>query len=124
MDVLFLGDTSFGENYQDRLVSRGRQSILRSRGYAYMLEAFQGICAASDFTVANLETPITDRFPSPHVGSKEHLHYADVENVPRYLDTLGVHLVCLANNHTLDLICHLHEPSFSPTVGASKSRPY
>ncbi len=29
MDVLFLGDTSFGENYQDRLVSRGRQSILR-----------------------------------------------------------------------------------------------
>ncbi len=102
IDLLFVGDTSFGENYQDRLVDKGRESILETRGYAHMLEAFTTICAMSNFTVANLETPVTDRFPSPHHGCKRYLHYADTENAPRYLEALGVDLVSLANNHTLD----------------------
>lgn len=100
--ILFLGDTSFGENYHDRLASQGREPVLRTRGYDHMIELFGGLLADADFTVANLETPVTDRFPSPFAGEKDYLHYADVEKTPDQLQKRGFDLLSLANNHALD----------------------
>lgn len=101
-DILFLGDTSFGENYSDRLASQGREPVLRTRGYDHMIEQFAGILAGADFTIANLETPVTDRFPSPFAGKKRYLHYSDVRKTPAMLARHGFDLVSLANNHAMD----------------------
>ncbi len=100
--VLLLGDTSFGERYQDRLASQGWEPVLRTRGYDYMIETFAAILDEADFTIANLETAVTDRFPSPYAGVRKYIHYADIEKTPRYLAKYGVDLVSLANNHAFD----------------------
>lgn len=100
--IVILGDTCFGESYQDRLASQGREPVLRTRGYDHMIRDFADILSESDFTIANLETPVTDRFPSPFVGLKPYIHYSDVEQTPLQLVKYGIHLVSLANNHAFD----------------------
>jgi poly-gamma-glutamate capsule biosynthesis protein CapA/YwtB (metallophosphatase superfamily) len=100
--LVILGDTSFGESYQDRRAGKGRENVLRTRGYDYMIQAFAAFLTDADFTVANLETAVTDKFPSPFEGDKKYLHYADVEKTPLYLAKYGIDLVSLANNHALD----------------------
>lgn len=100
--IVILGDTSFGESYQDRRASKGREHVLQTRGYDYMIQEFAAFLADADFTVANLETAVTDKFPSPFEGDKKYLHYADVEKTPSYLEKYGINLVSLANNHALD----------------------
>lgn len=102
IDLLFLGDTSFGENYQDRLAQKGKENVLKTRGYDYSIEAFAEIMGNTSFVIANLETPITDLPESPFSGIKDYLHYADVEKTPRYLSKYNINLVSLANNHSLD----------------------
>jgi len=102
IEVLLLGDTSFGENYHDRLASEGREPVLRTRGYGYMIANFAPILAEADFAIANLETPITDRFPSPFAGEKTYIHYADIEHTPEQLARHGIDVVSLANNHAFD----------------------
>lgn len=100
--IVILGDTNFGESYQDRRASKGRENVLQTRGYDYMIQEFAAFLADADFTVANLETAVTDKFPSPFEGDKKYLHYADVEKTPSYLKKYGIDLVSLANNHALD----------------------
>ena len=102
IEIVILGDTSFGESYQDRLASQGREPVLRTRGYDHMIGNFAAILSDADFTVANLETAVTDKFPSPFAGDKRYLHYADVEKTPMHLAKYGIDLVSLANNHALD----------------------
>ncbi len=65
IDIVILGDTSFGENYHDRLAIVGDEPILYTRGYDHMIANFAEILRNADFTVANLETAITDRFRRP-----------------------------------------------------------
>ena len=43
--LLFLGDTSFGENYQERLAAAGGENVLESRGYDSMVANFAAILA-------------------------------------------------------------------------------
>ncbi len=102
VEVLFLGDTSFGENYQDRLAARGRENVLKARGYDYVIGAFAEILRDASLVIANLETPITDLEASPLEGKKAYVHYADVEKTPRNLSAYNFGLVSLANNHALD----------------------
>lgn len=98
LTILFAGDTSFGENYQERR----NTNILEERGYDYPLEKLQPFLRGSDFVVANLESPVTDLKKSPFEGSKSYLHWMDVEKAPRHLVKNGITCVSLANNHTLD----------------------
>lgn len=100
--ILIAGDTSFGERYHDSLASRGYEPVLRTRGQDYMIGEFSGILRSADYIVANLETAITDRFPSPYAGERKYLHYGDVAKTPFYLAKYGVDLVSLANNHAFD----------------------
>ncbi len=101
-DVLFLGDTSFGENYQERLARRGGENILKTEGYDYVIGAFAEMLNNAGFVIANLETPITDLPVSPLRGTKPYIHYADVAETPNALKRHGFDLLSLANNHALD----------------------
>lgn len=78
VDIVFLGDTSFGENYQDRLKQKGDESILALKGYDHFISNYRSILALNGLVVANLETPITDLRVSPLAKKKSYLHYADV----------------------------------------------
>jgi hypothetical protein len=100
--LLFLGDTSFGENYQERLAMAGGKNVLKQFGYDHMMANFRGMLEGASLAVANLETPVTDLGSSPLGGRKRYIHYADVEETPRHLAGSGVHLVSLANNHAMD----------------------
>ena len=102
VSIVFAGDTSFGESYHDRLASQGREPVLRTRGYEYLIELLAPFLEDSQLTILNLETPVTDRFPSPFAGKKNFLHYADPERTPQVLAHHGVDIVSLANNHSLD----------------------
>ena len=94
--ILFLGDTSFGENYG------GTPKVLKKNGYTFPLEKVAPLLNDATFTIANLETPITDIEESPFKDSKAWCHWTHVEHAPRTLKQFGIRTVGLANNHTLD----------------------
>jgi len=100
--VLFVGDTYFGEVYQQARVRHGQENVLQTRGYADGLVNFVDLLQTTDLVVANLETPVTNRKRSPLTGRKNYLHRA----IPKpTLDTLSAHnitVVSLANNHAGD----------------------
>ncbi len=101
--ILFIGDTSFGENYQVRFKQRAGKNILEDRGYDYPLLNLKRILRQSDFVIANLEAPITDIIKSPLSDmAKGYLHWTDKRKAPKYLKKHNIKIVSLANNHTLD----------------------
>ncbi len=102
LEILFLGDTSFGENYQQRLEDSGKENILKSQGYDYPLTKMKPILTSADLVVANLETPITNIKASPYADKKSYIHWSDVEKAPAHLLQHNIQVVSLANNHTFD----------------------
>jgi len=102
LEVIFVGDTSFGENYQSRLKSKGGINILEKYGYDYSLQKMRPFLFDTDLVIANLETPITDLDISPFSSSKSYVHWADVEKTPKALLNHNIKVVSLANNHTFD----------------------
>lgn len=115
---LFVGDTSFGENYQDVLAARGEENVLEVHGYDYLIEPFADILRDASFVVANLETPITDLRISPLRGRKLFIHYADIAETPRMLRAYGFGLVSLGNNHAFDYWI----PGLRQTIGLLDER--
>jgi poly(3-hydroxybutyrate) depolymerase len=99
--VLFGGDTSGGESYQDEYAKQGGVNILVAQGYEHGLAKLRPLLAAVDFRVFNLETPLTARRDSP-LKSKDYLHYSDPVKLPALFTPFGPFAVSLANNHTLD----------------------
>lgn len=102
LEILFVGDTSFGENYQQRLEETGKENILKSQGYEYPLTKMKTMLTSADLVVANLETPITNIKTSPYADKKSYIHWSDIEKAPAHLIQHNIHLVSLANNHTFD----------------------
>ena len=100
--LLFVGDTSFGENYQDELEREGDSHLLKTRGYDYSLQQLKPLLDNADFTIANLETPITKLSVSPHTGKKKFIHWDNPTEAPAALQRHRIHAVSLANNHVLD----------------------
>lgn len=100
--ILFVGDTSFGENYQERLAREGGENILKEKGYDYPLAELKKILLSSNLVIANLETPLTKLKKSPYEGKKEYLHFSDPQKAPATLKKYNVGVVSLANNHGLD----------------------
>jgi hypothetical protein len=101
--LLFLGDTSFGENYQERIAAAGGENVLKTRGYDSMIANFAAILDGAALVVANLETPVTDLRSSPLAGRKRYVHYGDAEETPHQLAKYGIRLVSLGNNHAMDM---------------------
>jgi UDP-N-acetylmuramoyl-tripeptide--D-alanyl-D-alanine ligase len=102
LEILLLGDTGFGENYQKELERAGRENILKTRGYDAPLSGMRDLLVSADLVVANLETPITDIERSPLAGKKPYVHWGDVNKTPTHLLSHNIDVVTLANNHTFD----------------------
>jgi poly-gamma-glutamate capsule biosynthesis protein CapA/YwtB (metallophosphatase superfamily) len=100
--MLFLGDTGFGENYQEKIAARGGNNILTTEGYEYPLVKVKDSLLKADMVFANLETPLTSLKASPYVGKKSWVHWGDVLQTPKSLLQHNIHFVTLANNHTFD----------------------
>ncbi|MBS0290022.1 MAG: CapA family protein [Proteobacteria bacterium] len=101
-EILFAGDTSFGENYQEQRKSKGQENILEKYGYDYPLEKLKSKMLSANFVVVNLETPITDIKVSPYKNQKDYIHWTHIQKTPETLIQHHVNLVSLANNHTFD----------------------
>ncbi|NEE04096.1 CapA family protein [Phytoactinopolyspora halotolerans] len=101
-DVVFAGDTGFGENYQEEEERRGRGNVLKEHGYAYSFERVAPLLAGADVVVANLETPLTRLTHSPFEGIRPWLHRSDPIRGPQTLLSQNIGVVSLANNHTAD----------------------
>ncbi len=101
-DLLFLGDTSFGENYQLVLKSQGKGNVLEIKGYDYTIAKFKQILSEASLVIGNLETPITDRPYSPLAGKKRYIHFGDVQGTLNTLKNNRFNLLSLANNHAMD----------------------
>ncbi len=102
ISVLFVGDTSFGENYQLAIEKKEGENILKTKGYDYSLKNFSSILRHADLVIANLETPLTSIPESPLAGKKKYLHAGDVVRTPATLRKHNISTVSLANNHTMD----------------------
>jgi hypothetical protein len=102
LEIVFVGDTSFGENYQSDLERRTGRNVLKERGYDACLAAFRSFLQSADLVVANLETPLTDLEKSPFEGRKKFIHWSDPEQAPAALKRHNVCAVALANNHAMD----------------------
>ena len=102
LEILLLGDTAFGENYQAALQESKGRNILVDKGYDYPLAKMRGALVAADLVIANLETPLTDLRSSPFSGVKSYVHWGDVAKTPMHLLKHNISAVALANNHTFD----------------------
>ena len=100
--VLFVGDTSFGENYQLGIEKKGGENILKARGYDYSLKHFSTFLRGADLVIANLETPLTSIPVSPLAEKKNYLHTGDTVKTSATLKKHNIAVVSLANNHTMD----------------------
>ncbi len=131
VSMVFGGDTSFGESYGQTI-----RTLLRERGYDFSFAKLKPLMMGSDFSVLNVETPITDLKQSKLGGKKEYVHWTDIEKAPATLRQYKVRLVSLANNHTLDYgleglkqtFAALHKVGI-PWIGAGRNeqlaqRPY
>ena len=96
ISILFLGDTSFGENYP------GILGLLAKNGYDYPLQKVAPILESADLILANLETPITNLKESPLQDKKFYIHWTDVKQAPKTFKKYNLKTFSLANNHALD----------------------
>lgn len=99
--ILIGGDTGHGESYQRGYKAKGGSDILEEKGYDFSLERLRPLLDRADYTILNLETPVTARTSSPLQG-KDYYHWTHVDHAPAALVRAGVDAVSLANNHTLD----------------------
>jgi UDP-N-acetylmuramoyl-tripeptide--D-alanyl-D-alanine ligase len=102
LEILFVGDTAFGENYQAALKKAGKPNILEDKGYDFPLAKMRDTLLSADLVIANLETPLTDLESSPFAGQKSYIHWGDIKATPLYLLRHNISAVALANNHCFD----------------------
>ncbi|MEX0922232.1 MAG: CapA family protein [Rhodovibrionaceae bacterium] len=100
--VLFLGDTAFGENYQEGYAAEGGENLLETEGYDHPLVNFRKILERHAHIVANFETTLSARRESPYEGRKTYLHHSDPERAGPAYAAMGLDIVSLANNHAYD----------------------
>jgi len=82
----------------DIMLGRGVAQAHSATGWGQALDALRPLTSDADLTAANLESPLT---AEPRAGEEGYDLRAPPQAV-RALDTAGVSLVALANNHVLD----------------------
>jgi poly-gamma-glutamate capsule biosynthesis protein CapA/YwtB (metallophosphatase superfamily) len=75
------------------------ESLLKQKGYDFPYMYVRSLFQQDDMTVANLETPVTNR--GTPAANKEYVYKSSPEAIPA-LKAAGVDLVNLANNHSMD----------------------
>ena len=115
-DILFVGDTTFGENYVNEYALRNNFgfNVLERYGHDHFFQNVKPILLESDLVFANLESPLIDFYntvkPSfsftstnPYTNKKGyHLHWSDKTKTVEYLKKYNILNVSLANNHMMD----------------------
>ncbi len=101
ISILFLGDTSHGDNYQESYARKGQGNILIEKGYEYTLAKLSPLLKASDYVVVNVETPLTNLKTSPN-SEKTPLHWSDPKRAAASYKNNNFSVVSLANNHAMD----------------------
>ena len=89
--ILFLGDTSFVE----------KAGKTNEEYPGYHIQNFENFLSASDYVIANLETPITELSDSPHIGKKVYIRKESPSKLTVYKEN-GIDIFSLANNHMMD----------------------
>lgn len=102
LDVCLIGDTYFGEFYQELRKTRGLRNYLATRGYDYALERFAAFLQAADLAIVNLEATLTERESSPFSGTKDWILKGDPVKTLASLKTANIGAAALGNNHTFD----------------------
>lgn len=87
--LTFVGDVMFASKVED---------ILKKNGWDYPYRYVKDYLSKGDITVANLETPLTERGSAQ---SKDYVYRSSPQALPA-LQAAGVDLVNTANNHILD----------------------
>ncbi|SHE10001.1 bifunctional 2',3'-cyclic nucleotide 2'-phosphodiesterase/3'-nucleotidase precursor protein [Chlamydia abortus] len=86
----FVGDVLLGSTVNN---------LLSAHGYEYPYQDVRELLQKPDLTIANLETPITDRGTAEK--DKTYIYRSSPEVLPAFKEA-GFDLVNLANNHTMD----------------------
>lgn len=100
--ILFLGDLGFGTRYHARYEAKGKENILKTKGYAYPFETIGNITKNATTSIANLETPLSPNCDTSLLGIKKYIHWCDTAAIIPVFENLNLTAVSLANNHTLD----------------------
>lgn len=83
----------------DIMMSGRVEALLKVKGYAHPYAYVKSIFQQDDYTIANLETPVTRR--GTPAANKEYVYKSPPEAIPA-MKAAGIDLVNLANNHSLD----------------------
>lgn len=102
LDICFVGDTYFGEYYQERREKSGQINYLTKRGYSYSLKLLDTFLQRADFSVANLEVSLGNNEYSPLAGKKNRILGGDPDATIRTLQRCNIGALALGNDHTFD----------------------
>ena len=89
VSLTFVGDVIFADNVD---------VALKANGYDYPYRQVRSYLESADLTIANLETPLTERGSA---AIKEYAYRSNPKALPAFKEA-GFDLVNLANNHILD----------------------
>ncbi|WP_409345676.1 CapA family protein [Paenibacillus sp. MBLB4367] len=88
--LTFVGDVIMAETVE---------SAMKQHGYDYPFKQVKPYLERADVTIANLETPVTERGTKQ---DKEYAYQSTPKAMPAFKDS-GIDIVNLANNHSLDM---------------------
>lgn len=104
-ECLFLGDTYYGESYQERYKNDWRPflDLSENSGYDRATINLQRMLFDSDLNIANLEGTLTNKKVSPLIAAgKDYVHKGDIRKATQALLRHRIDVVSLANNHAVD----------------------
>jgi poly-gamma-glutamate capsule biosynthesis protein CapA/YwtB (metallophosphatase superfamily) len=101
LQILFLGDTYFGESYQTNPKYNRGINVTEQYGYDYFFENVKDLLLSADYTIANLETSL---YESDEVKfqKKPYSHWSYAEKTCRILKKYNIRCLSLGNNHVMD----------------------
>jgi poly-gamma-glutamate capsule biosynthesis protein CapA/YwtB (metallophosphatase superfamily) len=102
LDICLVGDTYFGEFYQELRQTRGQRNYLAAKGYDHGLKRLAPFLQSADFTIVNLEATLTGQAASPFSGTKDWILRGDPAKTMAALRTVTAGAAALGNNHTVD----------------------
>jgi poly-gamma-glutamate capsule biosynthesis protein CapA/YwtB (metallophosphatase superfamily) len=102
LDICLVGDTYFGEFYQELRQKRGQRNYLATKGYDHGLKRLEPFLQSADFGVVNLEATLTERPLSPFSGTKDWILKGDPGKTMAALKAANIGAAALGNNHTVD----------------------
>ena len=94
--ILLGGDFSYCDTYKE-----GRKTNDKY-GYDYSFSKVAFFLNSVDYSIINLETPVTSVAIEPYLNLKRWVHRGDLTIYPQYIKKYRINAVALANNHSMD----------------------